>query len=113
MDLTADNFLDYFNAESESELNDKKAIFKYKITPSDRVGEITEDSSNVIFVTVCFSVYSDANDGSPVIGKTESTIMLKRDEGYRYSGEAKLKLDEYLESVFWDGEITYVYGHLN
>ena len=111
--LTADNFLDYFEAESDSELNDKNVLFKYTITPSDQVGEITEDSSYVIFVTVCFRVYSDEKDENSVVGKAETTVMLKRDEGYRFEGELKLKLDEYMEKIFWDGEITYVQGHLN
>ena len=88
-------------------------LFKYTITPSDQVGEITEDSSYVIFVTVCFRVYSDEKDENSVVGKAETTVMLKRDEGYRFEGELKLKLDEYMESVYWDGEVTYVYGHLN
>ena len=60
-----------------------------------------------------FSVYTDEEDESSVVGKTETTVMLKRDEGYRAQGDLKLKLDEYLESAYWDGEVIYVYGHLN
>ena len=38
--------------------------------------------------------------------------MLKRDEGYRFEGELKLKLDEVLETVYWDAEVTYAKGTL-
>lgn len=112
VDLTEDNFLEYFDVSTDEELDDKNVTFKYTVSPKETAGEITEDSSFTIFVTMRFCVYSDQNDESE-IGRTETTVMLKRDEGYRYKGEAKLKLDEYMESVYWDGEVTYVYGHLN
>ena len=112
VDLTAANFPEYFDVTPESDLDGKNATFRFTIAPKDPAAEFGSGSSYTIFVTVRFGVYSDASKDSE-IARTETTVMLKRDEGYRYRGEAKLKLEEVPESVYWDGEVTYVRGHLN
>ena len=85
--------------------------FKYTLIPSDKVGKISSSSSTALFVRIRFQVYKGQNDRQE-IKSGEATLMIKRDEGYCYEGELKMQLDEVLETVYWDAEVTYAKGTL-
>ena len=111
VELTPDNFAEYFEMDTETDLNGQDVTFKYTLIPSDKVGKISSSSSTARFVRIRFHVYKVRNDSSE-IKSGEATLKIKRDEGYCYEGELKMQLDEVLETVYWDAEVTYAKGTL-
>ena len=111
VELTPDNFAEYFEMDAETSLDGQDVTFKYTLIPSDKVGTVSSSSSTALFVRIKFKVYKGQNDRQE-IKSGEATLMIKRDEGYCYEGELKMQLDEVLETVYWDAEVTYAKGTL-
>ena len=105
INLTGENFRDYFNVDCKCGYKDGKVTFRYAVSPVNGSFDAAEDT---VTLEIRLHQYSSLNYAESEIGSRIISIPLKRDLGYCCEGTEEFTLEEAIKAFFWDWAIERI-----
>ena len=105
VNVTRENFRDYFRLECRCGYKEGKVTFSYEVFPVNDTFDAAEDTATV---EIRLHVYSSLNYAESEVDSRVISIPLEKAKGYRAEGTEEYTLEEAVKSFFWDREIERV-----